>query len=369
MTLLRTCLLAVLLGWLPAVRVAAQPSARGDANADGAVTIADAGFLSAYLLGEGQAPVRSCLADVNADASTSPADAFRLIDFIVAGGTPPPPQPAEVCNGADDDCDGVPDDGVQTTYYADADGDTYGTSAVVLQACSPPPGYVARAGDCDDSDSSINPAAIEQCNSLDDNCDGTIDEGFNLSSDPSNCGSCGNVCVALNSTNPCTAGVCTPACLFGWASCDSNPNNGCETLLNTNPTCTSTLIGAVSGDGAGASVTRTGRGEEFVTVRVNEGSGGIFVEDLTARVTLVVPPGVDYDLIVRCNSCPGASQTSQTETVSVRNIDDLDSDDSFDLIIEIRFSGATGATAACASWSLTVQGDTTPVAGELLCSP
>lgn len=34
----------------------------------------------------------------------------------------------------------------------------------------------------------------EACNHLDDNCDGRIDEGFDLWGDDRNCGNCGNVC-------------------------------------------------------------------------------------------------------------------------------------------------------------------------------
>ena len=47
-----------------------------------------------------------------------------------------------------------------TTFYADADGDTYGNPAVTISACSVPFGYVANDSDCDDSNSSINPTTI-----------------------------------------------------------------------------------------------------------------------------------------------------------------------------------------------------------------
>ncbi|MBK8081689.1 MAG: putative metal-binding motif-containing protein [Saprospiraceae bacterium] len=36
------------------------------------------------------------------------------------------PGATEICNGLDDDCDGGVDEGVQNTYYADVDNDSYG---------------------------------------------------------------------------------------------------------------------------------------------------------------------------------------------------------------------------------------------------
>jgi len=62
-----------------------------------------------------------------------------------------------------------------TTWYLDGDGDGYGGSTST-SACTAPSGYIATGGDCDDSRASVNPGALEYCNSLDDDCDGTVDE-------------------------------------------------------------------------------------------------------------------------------------------------------------------------------------------------
>ena len=91
------------------------------------------------------------------------------------------PGATEVCNGLDDDCNGQVDEGVQTTFYADADGDGYGNAAVSMQACVAPAGYVSDPTDCNDGNAAIHPGAPEVCNNLDDNCDGQIDEGLGVS--------------------------------------------------------------------------------------------------------------------------------------------------------------------------------------------
>jgi len=62
------------------------------------------------------------------------------------------------------------------TWYADNDGDGYGDPGVTTTGCEPPSGHVADSSDCDDSDATINPAVTEVCNSLDDDCDGDIDD-------------------------------------------------------------------------------------------------------------------------------------------------------------------------------------------------
>jgi uncharacterized delta-60 repeat protein len=85
---------------------------------------------------------------------------------------------SEVCNGVDDDCDGIVDDGLATTdFFLDADGDGYGATSFI-SSCSQPLGYVLNNIDCADNNSFISPSAIEQCNNLDDDCDGVSDDGM-----------------------------------------------------------------------------------------------------------------------------------------------------------------------------------------------
>ncbi|UCG68907.1 MAG: putative metal-binding motif-containing protein, partial [Thermoplasmata archaeon] len=76
-----------------------------------------------------------------------------------------------------------PDEGLQNMYFLDADGDGYGDGFVSVGACDTPVGYVADNTDCDDSDPYVNPGATEVCDGRDNNCNGTVDEGFDADDD------------------------------------------------------------------------------------------------------------------------------------------------------------------------------------------
>ena len=62
------------------------------------------------------------------------------------------------------------------TWYADTDGDGFGTDAETRFTCTSYPGFVLNADDCDDANAGIFPGATEVCNTLDDNCNGNTDE-------------------------------------------------------------------------------------------------------------------------------------------------------------------------------------------------
>ena len=86
----------------------------------------------------------------------------------------------EECNGIDDDCDGTTDedDAIDaTTWYLDADGDGEGDANVTDTACDVPSGYVSNADDCYDDDAAVSTSGTESADGVDQDCDGTVDEG------------------------------------------------------------------------------------------------------------------------------------------------------------------------------------------------
>jgi hypothetical protein len=101
------------------------------------------------------------------------------------------PDAAEVCNEIDDNCNGEIDEGVQQTFFADADGDGFGDPNSPVLACAAPFGTVSDGTDCDDTSTIVNPSAAEVCDGFDNDCDGFADNSIVSSAEPLLTRTCG----------------------------------------------------------------------------------------------------------------------------------------------------------------------------------
>ncbi len=88
-----------------------------------------------------------------------------------------PGQAEDCANGVDDDCDGTVDEGKVDAWF-DGDGDGHG-SGDPEQKCPTDLGSLVLTGDdCAPLDPDISPSVSETCNGIDDDCDGTPDQGL-----------------------------------------------------------------------------------------------------------------------------------------------------------------------------------------------
>jgi hypothetical protein len=115
------------------------------------------------------------------------------------------PGGTEICDGKDNNCDGVVDENLATGVQCeDKDGDGHGVvGGATHMGCTPNlKGFGACDGDCNDNDPTVHPGAMEVCNNKDDNCDGKVDEDARPTCGEGWCRRYGASCAAPN--------ICTP---------------------------------------------------------------------------------------------------------------------------------------------------------------
>ncbi|MBN2724748.1 MAG: SUMF1/EgtB/PvdO family nonheme iron enzyme [Deltaproteobacteria bacterium] len=132
------------------------------------------------------------------------------------------------CDGVDNDCNGQTDE------------DFPGGECYTGPGCTEnPDGTFTCEGECQQGTSvcsggqelcqgQVGPA-LEICDYKDNDCDGVVDEGFDLMNDSSNCGLCGHRCTLDNALSMCSNGVCVVSvCTANHWNLDGQDHNGCE---------------------------------------------------------------------------------------------------------------------------------------------
>ncbi|MBU6160986.1 MAG: hypothetical protein KGO50_07670, partial [Myxococcales bacterium] len=157
---------------------------------------------------------------------------------VTCVGTIAPGSQTEICDTVDNDCDGSTNEGFPGL----------GNTCTTGQGICARPGVIVCASNtaaapvCSAVAGTPNPS--ETCDYVDDDCDGTVDEGFRNGSGAYNtvahCGACGFDCnstwpggpALFNVATQCNASgssaTCGFTCLAGWVNADGVADNGCE---------------------------------------------------------------------------------------------------------------------------------------------
>lgn len=126
------------------------------------------------------------------------------------------------CDMGFDDCDGAAGNGCETALDTDTDCGECGNE------CGPVPRGTTTCGG--------SGCELSSCDAGFADCDGDLANGCetDIVDDPTSCGSCGTDCTN-NAVASCSAGVCQlDSCLSGFADCNADPSDGCETDLSSN---------------------------------------------------------------------------------------------------------------------------------------
>ncbi|XYH95861.1 hypothetical protein ACMHYB_50055 [Sorangium sp. So ce1128] len=130
-----------------------------------------------------------------------------------------------VCAAGKGDCNGDPDDGCEVDLAADPE--NCGTCGGLCTVAN-------GTGKC-----TATGCAIDSCEPGFADCGGGYDDGCETSTQTSlsHCGGCGDTCTVAGGTPKCEGGDCeVRTCNSGMGDCDGDPDNGCETNVNSNQT-------------------------------------------------------------------------------------------------------------------------------------
>ncbi len=150
---------------------------------------------------------------------------------------------AEVCDGKDNNCNGLTDEGTDLNNDVNNCGGC-GIACTFLNATASCSDKMCVRGACtagfedangvaaDGCECAKSNGGVEICDGFDNDCNGMVDDvpGIGASDDPRHCGACNANCLALsNATGTCVQGGCSVlACAFGFANADGKSENGCE---------------------------------------------------------------------------------------------------------------------------------------------
>ncbi len=261
----------------------------------------------------GQPGTQRCLCAGAAGLATAGGDCDDSSTYVN-------PSRNDFCNGVDDDCDGTTDpDGATgcVDRFRDEDSDTYGAEPPICM-CGPRGVYTAIiGGDCNDLDGTVNPPGVESCNGVDDNCDGSTDNGApeDLCPLPGE--------LIPHGTAACVSGRCAMVCQDwvedppqkAWHDVDNEYITGCECEADSyeqydNSSCATAFnLGTLPDDGSQLTVTGnlpSSGAEDWYSVTMSDATWNAeygYVDRFHARILLETFPTDEFEIAVVEGSC------------------------------------------------------------------